>query len=511
MQKKVLEDLYRQGGVTSFIFPGETEIPLEPLQNLALALNAGARFMVIDFSGKNPFKGNAPITPQDLFEKKLGEHDIETLQNTESGWIIAGTRCFPQDDHQFRTLYHNLQQVKKTIPQIIAVVPLEISDQEAYYVKLISRLIVIDGESVEEASAFLEDLPHLNKADLVWLLPQKPNRKIFYHAYRTVRRSHSFFKEIRNSVWKNKPAAFANILVHLQRIIILEKNMLDGTAKAFRNFFPILLIVAIIIPFLFVTNLEPVMSNTRDRSHERDKLSVAPSFEYTFDGKETMQRIARYAIGRFNAIITNDPMIRRYVDVTLEENGFKRNSWEKNKLNVPPEGTVIKFSRPDYIENTASDSIGAAWKYWTSIVSDSVAYLTEFYHAKATVNFRQHNGIDVASRQGARILAPFAAKAWTAKDERGGIVIGLVRKKDVVLFIHCDQLLYLDGQEVMAGDPIATVGLTGHTTGPHAHIVTGLIDKNGDKHIGNVRYKVINPIQWFYMFKPTADAMGSRR
>ena len=49
----------------------------------------------------------------------------------------------------------------------------------------------------------------------------------------------------------------------------------------------------------------------------------------------------------------------------------------------------------------------------------------------------------------------------------------------------------------------ATVGTTGHTTGPHAHIVTGLIDKRGTKRIGNVKYKVIDPISWFYKFKPS--------
>lgn len=502
MQKKVLNDLYRQGGLTSFAFPGETEIPLKALQELALALNAGARFIVIDFSGKNVLKGNAPVESQALFESRLDQATLDQLDQEQEGWTFTGKRSFPQDDDQFRNLYHNLQQLKKKIPQIVAILPLDINNKEAYYSKLISRVVVIDGESVEVASAFLEDLPHFNKADLLWLLPQKPDKKKYYHAYRAVKRSHSFFKEIRQCDWRKAPKDFAQIIESLQKISILEKNPLDGTSKAFKAMFPLLLLVAFALPFFFVSEAEPGLSNSRNRIHERDHLSVAPSFEYTFDGKESMQRIARYAIGRFNALITNDRMVRQYVDVTLEENGFPPRAWETNKINIPPQGTIIKFSRPDFFAKAASDSIGAAWKYWTSIVSDSVAYITEFYHPKATPQFRQHNGIDVASRQGARILAPFAAKAWTSRDERGGIIIGLVRKKDVVIFMHCDQLLYLDGQEVMAGDPIATVGLTGHTTGPHAHIVTGLISKNGDKRIGNVRYKVIDPIKWFYMFKP---------
>ena len=163
MQHKVLNDLYRQGGITFFAFPGETEIPLEPLQNLALALNAGARFLVIDFSGKNSLKGNAPISASDLIEKRLPQESLNELSADTNSWTITGTRCFPQDDDQFRCLYHNLQQIKKSIAQIVAILPLEINDQEAYYAKLVSRLIVIDGESASEASAYLEDLPHFNK------------------------------------------------------------------------------------------------------------------------------------------------------------------------------------------------------------------------------------------------------------------------------------------------------------------------------------------------------------
>lgn len=480
MQRKVLDNLYKLGGFTLFAFPGEafTEKAgcfLESLHKLALALNAGASFVLIDFSQKT--------WDSDLTQK----------------------RKIPENDEEFRQLYHDLEELKKKTPHIVGILPPEISEQSAHYMQLIARALILAplGEAqIDVAAAYLEDAPSLQTIPLLWLYSGKPERRRFPHASKAIARSPSFSKEVRKVNWQESPDAFVKIIANLHKIEILKKNPLDGSVKAFCKFYPVLILIAIAIPFFFVSKLEPGISNIRDRSQECSRLSLAPSFEFQFDGNESMQRIARYAIGRFNATITNERMIRQYVNVTLEENGYEQGSWEKDSKNIPPSGTVIRFSRPDYLESAASDSIGAAWKYWTSIMSDSISYITEFYHATASRDQRQHNGIDLASRQGSRILAPFAAKAWTSKDDRGGVIIGLVREQDVILFMHCDKLLYLDGQEVMAGDPIATVGVTGHTTGPHAHIVTGIISKNGDKHIGNVRYNVIDPIQWFYKFKP---------
>jgi len=496
MQRRVLNYLYEQGGLTLFAFPGEST-PIEALERFALAQNAGARFVVLDFTCKRD--GNTGISISELFERPLSQEELSKLDESNSeGWIFAGYAKPADGEEAFRKFYRNLELLKKKVPHQVGVLPNDASEVSNKFIYKITKLLVIAGEDLEASSVYLEDSPELAGIPLFWALEKKPVKKIYPKAYKAVKESYSKVREFKKIRWNTNPEKFVKALAFLYKAEILRKNPLDGLPKIFSRLSFLFLLIVLLLPFTIPTKMDADISNMRDRFAERDRLSVAPSFSYTFDGKESVQRIARYAIGRFNAVITDERMIRRYVEETMEENGYNAKAWEKNNLVIPPAETVIKFSRPDNLSRAAADSIGAAWKYWTSIVSDSVAYITEFYHAKATANQRQHNGIDLASRQGARILAPFAAKAWTSKDERGGVIIGLVREKDVMLFMHCDQLLYLDGQEVMPGDPIATVGTTGHTTGPHAHIVTGLISKNGSKRIGNVKYNVIDPIKWFY-------------
>ncbi len=509
MQRKVLENLYSQGGLTLFAIADGDEMPIEALHKFALALNAGAHFIVLDFSGRQLLAGNAPFPTQELFKRELSDEEIKQISGTlavDEKITFAGTKTMPSSDSEYRVLYHNIKKLETLVPQIIGIVSADETENVGNLVSM-SRLLVMSPTSttVDTAAAFIEDVKPAQKAEILWLSKDRPSRRLYPKANKAVRRNKSATKEALNSNFRENPEELAKIVKKLHKVSILVKNPLDGIPRIIRNLFPLLLLFVIIAPFLFVTDIDRSDSNLRDRIQERNRLSVAPSFEYTFDGIENMQRIARYAIGRFDAIITNEKMVKNYVAKTLEDNGFKVTSWEKGNQNIPPKGTTIRFSRPNEIKRPASaDTIGAAWKFWTSVISDSIAYLTEFYHEKATSTQRMHNGIDVASRMGARILAPFGAKAWTSRDERGGVIIALVRKNDVILFMHCDKLLYLNGQEVMPGDPIATVGTTGHTTGPHAHIVTGIVRKKGKKQIGNVRYDVIDPIKWFYKFKPTS-------
>jgi murein DD-endopeptidase MepM/ murein hydrolase activator NlpD len=188
---------------------------------------------------------------------------------------------------------------------------------------------------------------------------------------------------------------------------------------------------------------------------------------------------------------------------TITKNGADTSSWkhEASGILVPKDSATLRFFPPDHIFNAKADSLMPAWSFFVSLLSDSLAYVTEYYN-ELGVGGRKHMGIDIAGRQGTRILAPFSGKAWTTLDERGGIVIALVNEKSVLLFMHCDQLLYLDGQDVFAGDPLATVGMTGHTTGPHVHFAVGLIEANGPMRAGPVRFRTINPVQWVFQYKP---------
>ena len=500
MQRQVLDYLYAQGELVFAVFPG-SPTPCEALEKFALALNAGASFVVFDFSQKR--EGNTGIPLKDLFTRILNNDELQSLEGAkQAGLVFAGFGTFDITEEHFRTFYHNLQLIKKMVPHTVGILPGD--DPTALDEKIlgIAKIVLVGGNSTDEAAAFIEDCAALRKKNILWLLEKMPEKKRFPKCVKAIRKGSS--KDIRKKVKggiEGAAEALAECVQWISKEEILKKNPMEGLSRLFRNLFPLFLLVALLVPFIYPTSIETTHSNMRDRIPERNKLSVAPSFDYTFDGKENLRRITRYAIGRFNAVISDDKMIRQYLEETISENGYKGQGWESNALAVPPQGTVIKFSRPDNLGKTAADSIGAAWKYWTSILSDSIAYITEFYNERG-IGGRKHNGIDLASRKGARILAPFSAKAYTSRDERGGVVIGLVREKDVMLFMHCDQLLYLDGQEVMQGDPIATVGMTGHTTGPHAHVVTGVIDRRGNNRIGNVKYKVIDPIAWYYKFKP---------
>ena len=84
---------------------------------------------------------------------------------------------------------------------------------------------------------------------------------------------------------------------------------------------------------------------------------------------------------------------------------------------------------------------------------------------------RMHRGVDIAAPAGTPIRAAEAGTVTLATERAGYGRLVVVDHGDgsSALYAHCQDLHVRPGQPVRAGQPIATVGSTGRSTGPHLH------------------------------------------
>lgn len=84
---------------------------------------------------------------------------------------------------------------------------------------------------------------------------------------------------------------------------------------------------------------------------------------------------------------------------------------------------------------------------------------------------RRHDGIDLSAPVGTAIGAAGSGAVIYAGEQPGYGAIVILRHEGglVTLYAHCSALLVEEGASVKAGQPIARVGQTGRSTGPHLH------------------------------------------
>ncbi len=486
MNRKTLEFLVQKGGLTAVFEAYKNAPSLDSIEDLASSLSGEMPFLILNFT-KIRSRSEFPVKLQTLFEdldfstqKKLeAERQTSKILNADASFLDEQF-----DENKIRSFLKNLVFLRKIFPEILLV--FDPQSLEKFKLVLPScRVLLFDAANDEASDYFVEhikDYANLNGLKIWFSKDQVPAilKKQFAE-------SADFIPA------KATSEEFAKHIKDLRKIQILKKNKPEGLAFNLSKLWLPIAAIFLLLPLCIPSQIGSSTTKLRDMRYDRNSLSEAPYFEYEFDGTESLRRIARYSVGRYHAVVTDAKMVQNYIKETLEKNELASDG------DIPQAGTKIKFYPSENI-GQAPDSVAVAWQYFTSMLNDSISYITELYSKQPTSTQRKHNGIDVAGKRGARILAPFAAKAWTFQDERGGVVLGLVQKEAVILFMHCDQLLYLDGQTVMAGDPVATVGVTGHTTGPHAHIVTGIVTPNGEKNIGGYRYKVVDPVTWYNKF-----------
>jgi len=84
---------------------------------------------------------------------------------------------------------------------------------------------------------------------------------------------------------------------------------------------------------------------------------------------------------------------------------------------------------------------------------------------------QRHDGIDISAPEGTPVLAAGAGVVvYTGRQSGYGAIV--IVKHDgglVTLYAHNSAVLVKEGERVEAGTPIARVGQSGRTTGPHLH------------------------------------------
>ena len=94
-----------------------------------------------------------------------------------------------------------------------------------------------------------------------------------------------------------------------------------------------------------------------------------------------------------------------------------------------------------------------------------------------------HHGVDIPAPEGTRINAmlPGVVIDVTNSEQLGNSILIQLADNSVIRYSHCDEITVEVGATVLAGDQVATVGMTGITTGPHVHVS---YDGDGDGFYG---------------------------
>jgi murein DD-endopeptidase MepM/ murein hydrolase activator NlpD len=82
----------------------------------------------------------------------------------------------------------------------------------------------------------------------------------------------------------------------------------------------------------------------------------------------------------------------------------------------------------------------------------------------------RHNGVDIADRLGATISAIDAGQvAYSGAKPGYGLLVEINHGEVVTRYAHTRETLVTAGERVERGQPIARLGSSGRSTGPHLH------------------------------------------
>lgn len=261
-------------------------------------------------------------------------------------------------------------------------------------------------------------------------------------------------------------------------------------------------VVTIILLAIFLSN-RPVSHFSIPRPIAPQQLSVEEDdvLVHEFTDGESLQRLAKYAICHYQAVVPSGRQIREYIRETIDIHNMTRMPGEKkisSKYWVPV-GTVVTFYPPSQIDNPRAERLIPVYRYFISMVDDPYAYVTGDWCERGSGGGTPHYGIDVAASYGTKIESPIDGIAVLQGSRSAGRMVGVVAEDKVIFFAHMEKRFVNTGDQVKKGDVLGTVGMTGCTSGPHVHIGYGVKTLSaGGTTFGSHRYRLTDPKLFFY-------------
>lgn len=136
---------------------------------------------------------------------------------------------------------------------------------------------------------------------------------------------------------------------------------------------------------------------------------------------------------------------------------------EENSLENNPQEEIVTESEIEVINNQEQQAL---IKPIEGIISSRFGSReSKYQNVKGN-----HTGIDIAANSGTVIHAVMAGIVEQVSTEGDyGNHIKVEKDNIETLYAHCDEMYVTEGQEIIQGQEIATVGSTGNSTGPHLH------------------------------------------
>jgi cellulose biosynthesis protein BcsQ len=262
-------------------------------------------------------------------------------------------------------------------------------------------------------------------------------------------------------------------------------------------------LAALLVLCMTMGNNPPVLNSPPPRPIAPQQLAVSPQGIVThyFKDGESIYRVAKYAICRFRAVVPSFQDVKQYINETVNLYNMTRMPEEPKVTDIDriPTRAVIQFYPPYSIVNQRENQLLPVYAFFTSLVSDTLAYVTGDWCQRGTGGGTPHYGIDVAANLGSKIFSPIEGTTYLHESASAGRMVGVVKEGSVLFFCHMDRRFVKSGQQIKKGEPVGTVGLTGATSGPHVHVGYGIRSPAADGVVfGGYRYKLTDPKLFFY-------------